>query len=194
MASLEEKHSASFPLTIDNIPVKMTEELRELYDSQGGTINGYKVDFHKFCEHMIKTLNSAWAMGQPTKTWVKDWKEDPTRVPMTWKQEEFIKTIDERLGIQFKGTSKQEACDYISEHVDAFHKAAWATNPTRKQKDLIKKIEVVLGKKFTGRNKKEAGEFIAANIAEYKSTRRFRHNLAAEMQSTRRDFFSAVNS
>lgn len=40
--------------------------------------------------------------------------------PITEKQAAYIKRIEEVLCIKFKGKDRQDACDFISKHIDAY--------------------------------------------------------------------------
>lgn len=74
----------------------------------------------------------------------------------TEKQLQYIEKICRELDIEFKGTTRQQAHDFISNNIEEFRKV-----PTQKQIDFINKIVPVVKVQFTGTTKEDATNYIS---------------------------------
>lgn len=92
---------------------------------------------------------------------------------ITKRQRDFIKDIEDVLGVEFEGRENRKgASDFISTHIETFRVERLKANkrfpPTGKQVRLIKDMEEVLDTKFKGRTVKTASKFIAKHLSEFK--------------------------
>lgn len=100
----------------------------------------------------------------------------------TLKQLRFITQIEHELDVsKFTGSTKSEASDYITAHVDEFSRVVNDKYdndlpPTARQMDLILTIHDMLGYSFSG-NKREASEFITKYIFELREAEQRRGEL-----------------
>lgn len=99
---------------------------------------------------------------------------------ITEKQQKCIRYICSTLGIQFQGSTKQDAWQFIHDHIEQANQSSQNnTQPlpplhfknepiTSKQKRCIKEIETCLGIQFIGMTKDEASRFISEHLEDAK--------------------------
>lgn len=81
----------------------------------------------------------------------------------TQKQRDLIRKIEMKLLTYFfHGKTKEEASQFISDHIEEYLNA-----PTEKQEYYIRAIEQRLHIRFGGKTKQEASKFIAEYCGEY---------------------------
>lgn len=80
----------------------------------------------------------------------------------TEKQLLYIERICEELDIEFKGTTKEQAKNFISNNIEEFRKV-----PTQRQIDFINKIIPVVKIQFSGTTKEDAADYISKYKDEY---------------------------